>query len=65
MISYILGEEGPDAIMQSVISIRIATPTSVISQEGGTKTGTNTVRFDIPLIDILLLAKPITFSATW
>jgi hypothetical protein len=65
MISYILGEEGPDAIMQSVISIRIATPTSVISQQGGTKTGTNTVRFDIPLIDILLLAKPITFSATW
>lgn len=65
MISYILGEEGPEAIMQSVISIRITAPRSVISQQGGTKTGINTVRFDIPLIDILLLAKPITFSATW
>ena len=65
MISYILGEEGPSAIMQSVISIRITTPTSVISQIGGTKTGTNSVRFDIPLIDILLLAKPISFSAIW
>jgi len=65
MISYILGEEGPDAIMKSVISIRITTPTSLISQQGGTKTGANSVRFDIPLIDILLLAKPITFSATW
>ena len=65
MISYILGEEGPDAIMQSVISIRITTPTSVISQVGGTKTGANSVRFDIPLIDILLLAKPISFSAIW
>ncbi|PKL10934.1 MAG: hypothetical protein CVV52_15910 [Spirochaetae bacterium HGW-Spirochaetae-8] len=65
MISYILGEEGPDAIMQSVISIRITTPTNVISQKGGTKTGANSVRFDIPLIDILLLAKPISFSAIW
>jgi hypothetical protein len=65
MISYILGEEGPDAIMESVISIRITTPTNLISHQGGTKIGVNSVRFDIPLIDILLLAKPISFSATW
>ncbi len=65
MISYILGEEGPDAIMESVISMRFTTPAAIVSHQGGKKLGINTVQFDMPLIDILLLAKPITFNVTW
>jgi hypothetical protein len=65
MISYILGEEGPDAIKESVISLRLTSPKSITSYKGGTLENANTIRFDIPLIDILLLADPITFYAQW
>ena len=65
MISYILGEEGPGSIEESVISLRITTPTIIRRHEGGIKESPNSIRFDIPLIDFLLLAEPIRFSATW
>jgi hypothetical protein len=65
MISYILGEEGPDAIEESVISLRLTAPKSISSYQGGILENDNTIRFDIPLIDILLLAEPITFYAQW
>ncbi|MDC7245515.1 MAG: hypothetical protein PQJ47_06340 [Sphaerochaetaceae bacterium] len=65
MISYILGEEGPDAIRESVISLRLTAPDPIESYEGGILEDDTTIRFDIPLIDILLLAEPITFYAQW
>ncbi|NCB02151.1 MAG: hypothetical protein EOM67_08295 [Spirochaetia bacterium] len=65
MISYILGEEGPSAISESVISLRLTAPKAIKSQDGGILEGKNVVRFDIHLIDILLLSAPITFSAYW
>jgi len=65
MISYILGEEGPPSIEDSVISLRITTPTVIKRHEGGVKESPNSIRFDIPLIEFLLLAEPIQFSATW
>ena len=65
MIGYILGEEGPEAIKESVISLRFTAPNSIIEYEGGVLEGKNVIRFDIPLIDFLLLSSPITFYATW
>ncbi len=65
MIMYILGEEGPGAIEDSVISLVLNTPGKITSSQGGVKESPNTIRFDIPLIDILLLAHPITFYAEW
>jgi len=65
MISYILGGEGPTAIEESVISLRLTAPVAIKRQQGGVMESPNSIRFDIPLIDFLLLAKPITFSATW
>lgn len=65
MISYILGEDGPDSITDSVISLRLTTPSVIRSQKGGVREGPNSIRFDIPLIEFLLLAQPIEFSATW
>lgn len=65
MISYILGEDGPPSISDSVISLRLTTPKVIKSQQGGVPESPNSIRFDIPLIDFLLLAKPIEFSATW
>ena len=65
MIMYILGEEGPPAIEESVISLRLNTPGKILASEGGVRESSNTIRFDIPLIDILLLAEPISFYAEW
>ena len=65
MISYILGEEGPQAIIDSVISLRITSPSIITHHVGGEKESPNSIRCDIPLIEFLLLAQPITFSATW
>jgi len=65
MISYILDEKGPQEIRESIISLQLTTPSTIISQEGGIIEGNNVIRFDIPLIDILLLSEPITFYAVW
>lgn len=65
MISYILGEEGPPSINESVISLRVTAPGVIKRHAGGVMESPNSIRFDIPLIEFLLLAKPITFSATW
>lgn len=65
MISYILGEEGPNAIDESIISLRVTLPKIISNYSNGVKESPNSIRFDIPLIDFLLLAKPITFSVSW
>ncbi|MGI6432996.1 MAG: hypothetical protein ACOXZ4_03935 [Sphaerochaetaceae bacterium] len=65
MISYILGEEGPPSIESSIIALNFTTPSPITSYSGGEKTGANSIRFDIPLIDFLLLATPIEFSLSW
>ncbi|MBN2859784.1 MAG: hypothetical protein JXK93_05945 [Sphaerochaetaceae bacterium] len=65
MIMYILGEEGPPAIDESVISLRLNTPGRILASEGGVMESSNTIRFDIPLIDILLLGEPVSFYAEW
>ena len=65
MISYILDEKGPKEIQQSLISLVLTTPSTITSQRGGIKEGNNVIRFDIPLIDILLLSEPIKFYAQW
>ncbi len=65
MISFMLGEEGPPAIEKSTITLRIATPKPITGFTNGKKVGTNLYEFSFPLIDFLLLAKPITFSVSW
>lgn len=65
MISYILGEEGPPAINESTISLIVTTPKPFIAQQGGIRESSSTIRFEIPLIEFLLLAHPIEFSVTW
>lgn len=65
MMSYILGDEAPPSIEQSLISLRFTTPKAIKSLSGGVQESPNSVRFDIPLIDFLLLAEPIVFSVSW
>jgi hypothetical protein len=65
MISYLLGEEGPDAVMRSNISLIMNTDSPIKSHKGGTVITDTQIRFDIPMIDFLLLAQPISYSVTW
>ncbi|NCC65797.1 MAG: hypothetical protein EOM15_14205 [Spirochaetia bacterium] len=65
MISFMLGEEGPPAIESSVITLRVNTPTAITSFSNGEKVSEQVYEFSFPLIDFLLLAKPITFSVSW
>jgi hypothetical protein len=65
MISFMLGEEGPDAITNSTITMRINTPSSITTFSNGKKISDTVFEFSFPLIDFLLLAKPITFTVSW
>jgi hypothetical protein len=65
MISFMLGEEGPPAIESSVITLRVNTPTAITTFTNGKKVSEQVYEFSFPLIDFLLLAKPITFSVSW
>ncbi|AEV30459.1 hypothetical protein SpiGrapes_2701 [Sphaerochaeta pleomorpha str. Grapes] len=65
MISFMLGEEGPGAISKSVITLRINTPGIITTFSNGKKISDQVFEFSFPLIDFLLLAKPISFSVSW
>jgi hypothetical protein len=65
MISFMLGDEGPDAITSSSIVLDLQTPGDITAVSGGTKTGPRSFRFQFPLLDFLLLQKPIQCSVSW
>lgn len=65
MISFMLGEEGPGAIEKSEITLRFKTPAPIKSYTGGKKISSNVFEFSFPLIDFLLLAKPLSFEINW
>lgn len=65
MISYLLGEEGPDAVMRSEITLIMNTNSPIKDHEGGELIGEKQIRFTLPMIDFLLLAEPVSYSVTW
>ncbi len=65
MIFYLLGEEAPEALQTSLVTINVSLPGEIISAEGVTVTGANSFTYAFPLIDFLLLAEPMSFSVTW
>ncbi len=65
MIYYLLGEEGPDAIKNGEVKVNIEVPGTISSVEGAVKTGDRKAEFKFPIIDFLLLNKPISFKVSW
>lgn len=65
MIVFSLGEEAPESLTQSYITIQGTVPGTITSISGATRTGSSSFTFSFPLIDFLLLAEPIDFSVTW
>ena len=65
MIYYLLGEEGPDAISNGLVTINIKVSGQITSIQGAKKTSSTTAEFAFPIIDFLLLNKPLTFTINW
>ena len=60
MVSFILGEQCPESIGKSKISIVVSAPKAIVSHNGRLR-DTRTVEFSFPLIDFLLLHESIDF----
>ncbi|MBN2533954.1 MAG: hypothetical protein JXB88_13775 [Spirochaetales bacterium] len=64
IIEFAMGEEGPPAVMSSVITIKVKVQGKIISQKGGTvKDGA--VLFRIPLLRVCLLNQPLDFEVEY
>ena len=60
MVSFILGEQCPESIGNSKISIQVVAPKAIVSHNGKLR-NSKTVEFSFPLIDFLLLHESIYF----
>lgn len=58
MMGFVLGPGGPPAISESLIIIKVTVDGELISQSGGRMEG-ETLIYEIPLLDFLLLHEPI------
>ncbi len=65
MISFLLGEEGPEALKKSYVTVSITLPGTVTKVNGAVKEEENSITYTFPVIDFLLLNDPISFSAEW
>ncbi len=65
MMSFILSEDGPPAIENSMITLRFTTPSKILSNTNGKVVNATTFEYSFPLIDFLLLHKPLKFSVSW
>ncbi len=60
VLAFTVGDDAPRWARASRIGVTVRVPGRVVSQQGGRIEG-NTVRFDIPLLDVLLLAEPLVY----
>ncbi len=65
MMQYALGDESREGIRESYLIMDINVDGKIISQSGGTQVDQDTVRFKIPLLRILLLDEPESFSVSF
>ena len=65
MISFLLGEDGPGAIENGLVTIRISVPGSITTAENAEIIDASTAEFSFPIISFLLLNDPISFSIGW
>ena len=65
MISFLLGEEGPEALEKSFVSIEIETPGDIVYIQGAMKTGSRKAVYSFPVVDFLTLNDPLSFTIQW
>ena len=62
MMEFALGEESRQGILDSNLSITITVAGKILNQKGGIKVDEKTVRFEIPLLDLLILESPLVYT---
>ena len=65
MISFLLGEDGPEAIRNGLVSFSITVPGTITGTENAVVTGECTASYSFPIIAFLLLNEPLSFSIEW
>ena len=65
MISFLLGEAGPEALKKSFVSIEIETPGDITAIKGAMKTGERKAVYSFPVVDFLTLNNPLSFTIEW
>lgn len=65
MISFLLGEAGPEALKKSFVSIEIETPGDITAIKGAMKTGERKTVYSFPVVDFLTLNNPLSFTIEW
>ena len=65
MIVFSLGEEAPESLRNSMITMDITLPGKVSAVTGAVKTSDTSIRYAFRLIDFLLLSSPLSFNVTW
>ncbi len=61
MVEFMLGDEGPQSLLDSFIELEVNVRGKILSQKGGRVAG-NSVLFRIPLIRVLLLDESLDYS---
>ncbi len=61
VLSFTIGDDAPKWARSSRIDVTVRVPGRIISQKGGRIEG-NTVLFEIPALDVLLLREPLTYT---
>jgi hypothetical protein len=65
ILGFTFGEDNIPAIRKASIGMTVVLPGPVTAVSGGTKTGTNSARFQTPLSRFLVPDKEIFWSVTW
>jgi hypothetical protein len=65
MMSFSLGDDGPQDIITSFINLDLTVDGSIINVHGGKIEDSNKAAFKVPLIDLILLKKTLIYSITY
>jgi hypothetical protein len=64
VLSRLLGEKAALALDSATIALRLEAPRAVLASAGGRLSG-RTLSLDLPVLDLLVLEKPVDFSLRW
>lgn len=65
MLSFTLGDKGPEDLMESNISLIIEVDGNITEVTGGEILSNTTAEFKIPLIRVIMLKEPLEYSVTY
>lgn len=61
MISFSLGDDGPEDLINSLVNLRITVDGDITENSGGKLITSNTIEIKIPLLDLILLKRNIEY----